>query len=45
MEKLVRVVNRGGGLRYSLLSDTVTHLVMGSKDTKVLDKAKLLDEE
>ncbi len=40
--KLIRVVNQGGGVRYSQLSDTVTHVIMGERQAGVLDRAREL---
>ena len=42
-EKLIQVVNRGGGVRYSQLGDTVTHVVMGERQLDVLQRVKELD--
>lgn len=43
MEKLVRVVDRGGGVRCGLLSDVVSHVVMGERDGKALDNIQQMD--
>lgn len=47
LEKLICIVNRGGGLSLSVLSHVgshvVSHVVMGERETKVLDKVKQLD--
>lgn len=43
MEKLVRVVDRGGGVRCDLLGDAVSHVVMGERDGKALDNIQQMD--
>lgn len=31
LEKLIRVINKGGGVRYGVMSDAVTHVVVGDR--------------
>lgn len=43
MEKLSRLVNRGGGVRFSQLGEKVTHVVMGEQEADILKRARELD--
>ncbi len=44
VDKLVAVVNRGGGVRCSALTNAVTQVVMGEREVKVLEQAGELDK-